>query len=320
VGDFDGDGLDDLGTWRDDTFFIDLSSVGAGGAALPGNPGVNGTIDRTFKFGFVGVSEKAVAADMNMDGIEDLGLWVPARDGVPPTEGAEWYFLISGAVQNDTPGPGGAPPSPGVHGPSITGGVYPSNGHNGPGENLSVANYGAFGLNATSYLNGRIVDDPLVAGPGDVVRFNPTPFGKDQYFQFGDGFSLPIVGNFDPPVAGSAGLGGTGTNPRNVLDVNNDGAVTAADALFIIDHLNVVGAAPVPTSGFIGSPFLDVDRNNYVSPADAIMVIDYLNINGGEGEAADAYFSELAEGEGEGDSDDLLALLAMDAASQNKKK
>ena len=27
-----------------------------------------------------------------------LGLWVPARDGVPPTEGAEWYFLISGAV------------------------------------------------------------------------------------------------------------------------------------------------------------------------------------------------------------------------------
>src|SRR5690606_6990620 len=31
--------------------------------------------------------------------------------------------------------------------------------------------------------------------------FTPVPFGNDLYAEFGDERSLPIVGNFDPPVA-----------------------------------------------------------------------------------------------------------------------
>ena len=39
VGDFDGDGLDDLGTWTDDTFSFDLSSINSAGRRPAGQPG-----------------------------------------------------------------------------------------------------------------------------------------------------------------------------------------------------------------------------------------------------------------------------------------
>jgi hypothetical protein len=170
------------------------------------------------------------------------------------------------------------------------------------------------------YANGRIVRDVLFPG-ANVVRFDPSPFGNDLFMQFGNEFALPILGNFDPPVSRGAALP-TATNPRNVMDVNNDGHVTAADALIIIDSLNAHGTTQVPTSGFVGAPFMDIDGNRYVSPADALMVIDRLNVldGEGEGEAADAFFSDLAADQGEGEHDDLLALLAMDAAIQKKKK
>ncbi len=97
VGDFDGDGHDDLGTWKDDQFTFLLTNgvdkswlTGAAVAATitKGNFGTNG-------FGFIGVREKPVAADMDQDGIDDIGLWVPDRAGVAPVENGEWYFLVS---------------------------------------------------------------------------------------------------------------------------------------------------------------------------------------------------------------------------------
>ncbi len=45
--------------------------------------------------GFIGVRERPVAADMDQDGIDDIGLWVPDRSGATPEETSEWYFLIS---------------------------------------------------------------------------------------------------------------------------------------------------------------------------------------------------------------------------------
>lgn len=87
VGDFDGDGFDDLGTWTDDTFQLDL----AGGV----RGGWDGVVDQSFRFGFIGTREVPVAADMNMDGMDDLGLWVPDREGQTPREGGEYYFLVS---------------------------------------------------------------------------------------------------------------------------------------------------------------------------------------------------------------------------------
>src|SRR5262245_61570778 len=92
VGDFDGDGLDDLGAWDggnagtqfDGIFQFDLASNGLTGVA-----------DKTIQFDIAGSFQKAIAADMNGDGIDDIGLFVSRREAIVPSESAEWYFLIS---------------------------------------------------------------------------------------------------------------------------------------------------------------------------------------------------------------------------------
>ena len=84
VGDFDGDGADDLGTYANELFQFDL-----------GFDGIDGQTDDTINFGFSGVLERPVAGDLNLDGIDDIGLWVPGRSGQLPQQAAEWYFLIS---------------------------------------------------------------------------------------------------------------------------------------------------------------------------------------------------------------------------------
>jgi len=82
AGDFDGDSLDDLGTYQNDTFFFDLAIDGFGDQ--------DAIITTLFA---IGVSERPVAADMDQDGIDDIGLWIP----VTTTQGdtAEWRFLLS---------------------------------------------------------------------------------------------------------------------------------------------------------------------------------------------------------------------------------
>ena len=94
VGDFDGDGLDDLGTHlatsTANRFYFDLTS------ADDGSPGVlDGSADDTIDFGFPGVLERPFAADFNLDGIDDVGLKVPSQEGDTPADVSEWYFLIS---------------------------------------------------------------------------------------------------------------------------------------------------------------------------------------------------------------------------------
>lgn len=314
VGDFDGDGRDDLGTWTDDTFSIDLSSVGAGGVAIPGSPGINGTIDRTFKFGFIGTGERPVSGDMNMDGIEDIGLWVPARDGVPPTEGAEWYFLVSGIVPNDTPAPGGGAPNPASLGPTITGG------------NANPGSYAAPG-------NSRIVVDPLIPAQ-NIVRFMPVPFGNDQYFQYGDKFALPIVGNFDPPPTLSGTVGENQTEDggeetggeRDPLDVNDDGDISPLDALVIFNHLNNGGAeSGSPAALSATGSYLDVNGDESITALDALIVFNYLNNqpgsgeDEGEGESVDAVFNDYNPFASAAET--LLNLIASgDAETALKKK
>ena len=88
VGDFDGDGFDDLATWTDDQFMIDL----ADGSLR----GWDGFAEHVITFGFMGIRERPVAADMDQDGFDDIGLWVPDRAGVLGRAASEWYFLVSG--------------------------------------------------------------------------------------------------------------------------------------------------------------------------------------------------------------------------------
>jgi hypothetical protein len=296
VGDFNGDGLDDLGAFADDTFRISLAGTPGGVGPLSWS-----TTLVTFRFGYIGVRERPVAADMNKDGIDDIGLWVPDRSGVTPEEGSEWYFLVSGG-DNFTPGAG-----PGGFASEVGDGVPDT-------------------------VLDRIVlgDDPVFGAPaaGPVVEFRPVPFGNDIYALFGDEFALPVVGNFDPPVTSGA-TGGTGpitgTNPANAFDVDADGDVDRDDALLIIAELRRNGSHAFRSPQLSNSGrllYLDVTGDGTVDANDALRVIGVLrgrdNIaTGGEGEAADAAFGTASNrAEGESASDASLASTTVIVASR----
>jgi hypothetical protein len=81
-------------------------------------------------------------------------------------------------------------------------------------------------------------------------------------------------------------------NRRNSLDVNNNGFVTALDALLIINELNSGrgGKLNPPPPG--NDLFFDTSADNFLTAIDALLVINYLNTRpGGEGEARDQLFS-----------------------------
>ncbi|MEX0643140.1 MAG: choice-of-anchor Q domain-containing protein, partial [Pirellulales bacterium] len=69
VGDFDGDGKDDLAVFNSNVFSFNLANDGFGDAN-----------DATITWGFPGVLDRPIAADMDQDGIDDIGLWVPRSD------------------------------------------------------------------------------------------------------------------------------------------------------------------------------------------------------------------------------------------------
>lgn len=247
IGDFDGDGNYDLGTWADDTFMLDVSTEGGG---------ITGNADYTFRFGFVGSRERPVAHDFNMDGYDDLGLWAPDRTGTTPGEGSEWYLLVSGDVQ-------GLDPALDQDGDGVLNGVDPDADNDGI-------------TDAT--LMERIRSDVRLGV--DVIDYKPSPFGNDLYFQYGDNFALPLVGNFDPPVSPSevenpyAG-GNMHFNPNNVFDVNNDGVVTLADMRLIFIDLSENGGRRL-LGAAQSELYLDVNRDGYLSLSDLRAEFAYL--------------------------------------------
>jgi hypothetical protein len=134
------------------------------------------------------------------------------------------------------------------------------------------------------------------------------------------------VGNFDPPLT-IATIAPPNTNSRDSLDVNNDGKITAFDALAIINQLNLHGGPhAAPTGGFTGAPFLDVDANSNITAFDALHIINWLNLNpitGGSapeaaGEAVDTVLSRSGRIDHDDRLDDsLLEILAGDGRSNN---
>ena len=100
VGDFNGDGVDDLGAYSAVTNQF-------GGNLVSIDTDLDGAFDVQFRVGtaggnangfnlFPGVRERAVAADFDADGIDDVGFWVPDGTTISPSEQGEWFFLVSG--------------------------------------------------------------------------------------------------------------------------------------------------------------------------------------------------------------------------------
>jgi hypothetical protein len=226
VGDFNRDGADDLAVWRDDHFYFDLT---AGGVARSWD----GAVDESFRFGFSATREIPVAADMNQDGWEDLGLWVADRAGVTPGEGGEWYFLVSE----------GRP------------------------------------LYATGVAGAKVVFDPHLQE--NAYQFHPEPFGNDFLMQMGDAASMPLLGNFDPPVVARGGVAPANAlhqNFANAYDVDGDGQVTPFDALALANDMRANGrrALQAEWNTVPAAPYLDVDGDQQVSPFDMLGLANYI--------------------------------------------
>ncbi len=91
-------------------------------------------------------------------------------------------------------------------------------------------------------------------------------------------------------------------NPRNNLDVNNDGFVSPIDALLVINDLIRNGIRTLQPGEFTPPPFIDVDGNRRVEPRDVLTIINFLNLRGrggGEGESSfgiDPVSAELQAG------------------------
>jgi subtilisin-like proprotein convertase family protein len=253
VGDFNGDGKDDLATYdaKSNTFFFDTNRDGQTDDTIVFSGPLNGT------------TETAVTGDLNLDGIDDLGLRVTGRQGSPTPNIAEWYFVLSDHTNQSLP-------------------------HN-------------------------VFD-----------TYAPSPLGNDLFAQFGDYVSLPIMGNFDPPIG--AGSDGTSqTNVLNSLDVNNDGVVSAQDALIIINQLNGMAQSASADE----AQYVDVDGDGVLTPMDVLAVINSINnsnaqsnsqpLADAQGEAADDALTATVDSAAKDVQDDLLLLLASDSAASKQR-
>jgi hypothetical protein len=163
-----------------------------------------------------------------------------------------------------------------------------------PGQSLTLLVYPAGGVGVNAYY-----------------RYGPTPdntaphwypFSFDQTVGAvlsGDRFEVHLVdggrGDDDltanavivDPVALAVVSGNPWQNPWRPEDVNNDGSVTAQDALIPINEINARGtrqlpAVPQPPATL--PPFLDVTGDGCLSAADVLVVINYVNAHGAGGE------------------------------------
>ena len=238
----------------------------------------DGDVDDTLTFGFPGFGEKPVTGDFNLDGVDDIGLWVPGQEGQLPKEAGEFHILLSDEIPD----------------------------YDGPDEGVEII------------------------GPSSLFEpFSPAPLGNDLHAQFGDGFALPLVGNFDPPVAGDGGgtaILGSLTNLANRFDTNGDGNVTALDALVVINAMSREGelnlSTPLRAVASMNGFQLDASRDGAISALDALQVINEL----GRQAAANAEQVSWAAaadntigGLDDDDDDDLLRLLAADQEQQRVK-
>lgn len=234
VGDFDGDGKDDLGTRTDDVFSIDFAS-----------DGLDGTWDVQFKVSmnsaFIGPQERPIAADFDGDGIDDIGLWVPRHSGGTPQSAAEWYILVSDGRSildrfRDNPQNGG----------KIVDFVPVPFGKD---------EFAVFGTDTAPPVVGNF-DPHHIQVPLGGVAYGLTNW-DDAHDVNGDGLVtandvLILINEINGNGQRGLLLGALG---GPFFDVNRDSQLTAADVLAVINRVNLGPAGAVDGEGEGGTVY-----------------------------------------------------------------
>jgi VCBS repeat-containing protein len=184
----------------------------------------------------------------------------------------------------------------------------------------------SYAINAGATLTGNVLQNDLEVD-GETLEAALVPASGPQH----GSLTLNADGSFTyVPVTGFRGLDGfqyiatdsTGLstapvqvtiavkdptpwqNSRNPLDVNNDGFVSAIDALQIINQINKVGQGtplPPPIPGVNAPPpYYDVNGDNLLTSLDVLIVINSINSgSSGEGEAKGEATAGASGAEGE---------------------
>ena len=214
VGDFNGDGTDDLAAFNNATniFTFDTNR--------------DGIADFTWKVAddvgrFVGLSgftDRPVAGDLNLDGIDDIGLWVKDRQGTLPRNSGEYFFWVSDQSN----------PNPGL--------VFNSFSPDPLGNDLFAEFGDEFGLP----IFGNF--DPPVGNVADSnpLHNTPSPLDVDS-----DGFISPLdalivvnVLNNYPKFPSNDPVRTYYTIGQMKADPDNDRTISPLDVLNIINYLN----------------------------------------------------------------------------------
>jgi hypothetical protein len=244
VGDFDGDGKEDLGSWDADKFYIDF-----------GSNGLTGNSEFSFGFGFISVRERPVAADFDGDGITDLGLWVPDRAGAAPSESAEWYLLISNGqslqARNADPTRGMAfKPSP-------------------FGSDLFAQFGDEFGLPIVGNF------DPPITPAQPTGSFTNS---RDRADVDNDGNVSPIDALLiiNKLNSGDTSLASTPFARAPFVDVDGDGTLAPIDALLVINRLNAPSSSDSSGEGEAADAFFGSlgSRPSSDSSLSALLAVD----------------------------------------------
>ncbi|MEX0939164.1 MAG: Ig-like domain-containing protein [Pirellulales bacterium] len=239
VGDFNGDGFDDLAVYDhgSNEFSFDLDR--------------DGTVDDAFEWGFNSFRDRPVAGDYNLDGIDDIGLFVPRGEAQLSEHVAEWYFLISDDIRNgEEPNEEEGPVGAALHGGLFHPSDMFSNGIVGAAPNFSPEPLGndlfaQYGDHLALPLFGNF--DPPVVDPSSALFFNNVDNGLDVDH---DGHVIPrdvlhVINALNTAV--SQGMR-SAQSMTLYLDVDGNGQLTPRDALHIITYLNNLAAQQAEAS------------------------------------------------------------------------
>jgi len=248
VGDFDGNGQDDLATYVNDTntFYFDMNRNGTFDSIWE----VRDTVKRFA--GLSGFTDRPVVGDLNLDGVDDIGLWVKGRSGQLPVEAGEFFFWVSDRKAAT---------------PTL---VFDSYSPAPLGNDL----FAQFGDENALPVFGNF-DPPI----GDVIVPPATEnflHRKENALDVdGDNFVSPLDAllivnslNLREEIPWSDPVRGAASYASRKIDTNGDGVVSPLDALMVINSLNSRGG------GGEGEGNIDGEKESFPVIAKSNAIVD----------------------------------------------